>query len=206
MVHYSQMEEPTPFDSFLQSLAPESRVKYQIRVNQFLGYCQSNELEVNPTSVQSFLVELHEKYMASTLWTIFAILKAYFVNQYQLDLKTLLPEVPRLLKNWEKQDEKTQSKVRTYSFFELTLFRSFRKKNWKDSWMNVRTTPLGYTVKLQLWWHAMDFYDLEIENLQFENIKFENSVCFITINRKKQPGVSRNTFFAIDDPNCVKVL
>jgi integrase len=46
----------------------------------------------------------------------------------------------------------------------------------------------------------------EIENLQFENIKFENSVCFITINRKKQPGVSRNTFFAIDDPNCVKVL
>jgi hypothetical protein len=34
VVHYSHMEEPTPFDSFLQSLAPESRVKYQIRVNQ----------------------------------------------------------------------------------------------------------------------------------------------------------------------------
>lgn len=188
MVHYSQMEEPTPFDSFLQSLAPESRVKYQIRVNQFLGYCQSNELEVNPTSVQSFLVELHEKYMASTLWTIFAILKAYFVNQHQLDLKTLLPGVPRLLKNWEKQDEKTQSKVRTYSFFELTLFRSFRKKNWKDSWMNVRTTPIGYTVKLQLWWHAMDFYDLA--KLKTFNLK--------TLNSKTQsvlsPSIAKTTW------------
>jgi hypothetical protein len=57
---------------------------------EFLGHCQSNELEVNPTSVQSFLVELREKYIASTLWTIFTILKAYFVNQHQLDLKTLV--------------------------------------------------------------------------------------------------------------------
>jgi hypothetical protein len=70
VVHYSQMEEPTPFDSFL--LGQSCNLKGLLR-------------------------------------------------KPQLDLKTLLPGVPRLLKNWEKQ----QSKVRTFSFFELTLCRSF---------------------------------------------------------------------------------
>jgi hypothetical protein len=78
VVHYSQMEEHTPFDSFL--LGQSCNLKCLLRIPQ-------------------------------------------------LDLKTLLPGVPRLLKNWEKQ----QSKVPTFSFFELTLCRSFRKKNWKDS-------------------------------------------------------------------------
>jgi hypothetical protein len=105
------MDPRNSLDSFLSSLAPTSAAKYKVRIQQFELFCSINELEIIPQSVQVFIVELHEKYMASTLWNIFSMLKSYFLHLYQLDLALLLPGVPRLLKQWEKSESKTQSKV-----------------------------------------------------------------------------------------------
>lgn len=167
-MHYSWMEDTAPFDSFLQSLAPDSKVKYQARVNQFLSYCESNELEVAPPSVQSFLVELHEKYMTSTLWSIFAMLKAYFTNQHQLDLKTLLPGVPRLLKNWEKQEEKNQSKVNSHTFSPKSLYIQIFSKDQLEKFLDEAPNDADWIhCKVTV---AVACYGLlrlaEIENLQ----------------------------------------
>ena len=68
------MEAAGNYESFLSSLAPSSAAKYRVRIDQLESYCKIQEMELIPSSVQLFLVDLHEKYMVSTLWSIFAII------------------------------------------------------------------------------------------------------------------------------------
>lgn len=55
------------YESFLSSLAPSSAAKYRVRIEQFETYCKIHGFEIIPSSVQTFIIDLHEKYMVSTL-------------------------------------------------------------------------------------------------------------------------------------------
>lgn len=135
------------FESFLRSLASTSEVKYRARVEHFLHYCAVEGFEINPSTVQDYMEELYEKYMASTLWSIFAILKAYFQADYHVDLQNELPGVVRLLKQWEKTEETSQSKVNQPQLIYLILYRSLQKSNWKPSFKKVQILPQAFNAK-----------------------------------------------------------
>ena len=141
------MDQRNSLDSFLSSLATNSAAKYKVRIEQFELYCKMNDLEIVPQTVQLFIVELHEKYMASTLWTIFSMLKSYFLHLFQLNLTLILPGVSRLLKQWEKSEAKTQSKVTLLLVLKLIFCRYFRKRNWIDSFGIVPIHQNGFISK-----------------------------------------------------------
>ena len=181
--------------------------KYRARIEQYKTFLLSNgETVETPQSVQNFVVELKEMYMASTLWSIFSILKSYFEYEHRLDLGQNLPGVPRLLKQWEKVEETKKSKVLSY-FLVLTLFQVFTKAEIEKFLSECPNTIEHIHLKLVV---VIGCYGLlrgiEIETLSFEQIKFEGEICFVTVNRKKHGGPVKGSRFAITDPIGVDIV
>lgn len=105
------MSYSVEFESFLKSLATDSEAKYRARVLQYFDYLEEHSLIPSDTNVQDYFTHLHERYMTSTLWTIYSILKSYFLYQHHCDIGQSLPGVVRLFKQWVKSEETKQSKV-----------------------------------------------------------------------------------------------
>jgi hypothetical protein len=111
------------FESFLSSLSEDSQSKYRVRILQYKNFMSSRgETQETLQSVQDFIVEMKEKYMTSTLWSLFSIIKSYFQYEYNLDLGQSLPGVVRLLKQWEKVEETTKSKILNFICIFSNLF------------------------------------------------------------------------------------
>lgn len=125
---------------FMQSLNPASRPLYQRWIDRF-----QDEVEENaafPTSsdqfndshhgvIITFFQNLHDQeYATSTLWCVQAVIKRYLQFKYKYQLDQSLPQLERLLKQWEKSEE-----VKKAPIFSQDSIRSFLQNAPDDKFL-----------------------------------------------------------------------
>lgn len=185
--------EKTAIEIFLDGLSENTRRYYENRINDFNQYSLINQEKELAINIINYFYFLHETYLTSTIWSYYSVMKTYLNLTKNIDLKEKFPHLIKLLKQWEKKDEKKKSNV-------------FSKEEIKNYIKNCKDNPESITIKAVL---SVAISGLmrtsEINELKFENIKkniIENTkeIQFeVKINRKKQIGPKALSSFFITD-------
>ena len=182
------------WNTFLQSLSPKSIPSYQRWIKQFKEYqaIHSNQLPNSSleAEINDFFDDLHQSGKAtSTLWSVYSIIKSYLLITQSYRLDERMPQLIRLLKNWQKKEEQKKSKV--FSRDNVIKFLSDAPDDEKYLVMKA-SLVVGIHGFLRL---------SELTEFQFDQIQERPQIEAIqgTIARKKQTGPKANSTFLITE-------
>lgn len=111
------MDSEVRWNIYLEGLSESSKNAYVKRVGDYIVWCNIDENHikdpVDAQTVYQYLVHLHstENFCASTLWTLYSMISAYYEAHHNRKTHVDLPIIQTLLKQWEKEDRTRKAKA-----------------------------------------------------------------------------------------------
>lgn len=182
-----------PFESMVKTLALKSQPAYRKRALEFIEFCRKTGRDCNDCrNLGQYLSHLRTdeefEYSASTLWTVCSMISSWYLATHKISVKDADPMLYRMLKQWDKQDER--KKASTFTKEDINKFLSeFDDANG------------GLTMKVGL---IVSIYGLlrccELVQVQFSDLSFNADHIRMSVYRRKQTGEKKQfQYFITDD-------
>ena len=179
--------------TWLNSLDSGSRRRYERIIGDFVEVDGLNgDICAN---VREFICNVHDRGIAtSSLWSIFSVLCSLASFLRGVNAKERLSDVPKLLRNWEKDESTKKSAV-----FKLEEIRKFVNEAPDDDVYLIMKVALiiGYSGLLR---------KIELVEIDFSDITFCDEGVVVFVYRRKQKGTRSRDSFYICDADYIKIV
>ena len=183
--------------SFLQSLNPSSRPSYERWINKFHDEVEQNVPFPNANqdfndshhgAIMTFFQLLHQDYATTTLWSINAIIKRYLQIQYKYELDKNLPNLEKLLKQWQKSEE-----IKKAPTFSQDNIKTFIENAPDEKYIVAKVI---FSIGLHGLMRSSELIALDCDDVVTNSI---DASIQIKMKRKKNSGPQAYSFFLIKD-------
>jgi site-specific recombinase XerD len=186
--------------TYLDGLAPASRPTYESRIKDFSAYIEEDNARPLDDLIVTYFSRLRKTYSTSTLWTQYSVIKTYLNLTRKYDIKKEVPQLPKLLKQWQKKEEKKKSSV-----FSKDQVESFLATAPNDPAQTTMRAVLSVGICGLM--RTAELLELTFERVEEQKLDTSGDVQFkIFVNRKKQVGPRALSSFVVTNKQFTQAI
>lgn len=178
-------------EQYLDGLSPSSKASYEARITDFKAFEEQNSLAPRDETIVSYFTSLHLTYATSTLWTYYSMLKTYLSLTNKFDIKHEVPQLVKMLKQWQKKEEKKKSQV--FNTGEIERYLQDAPSDAKHKLIKA-VACIGISGLLR----TQELLQLEFKDIERqEQVQEGRTQYMIHVSRKKQVGPKASASFLV---------
>jgi hypothetical protein len=93
-------------ETYLRSLSKASQAQYRRQIENFRKHEQASPDLPKTEAVMQYFAKEHEQYSSTTIWGHYSMIEIYLKLTHKFTLEDEIPQLKKLIQNWEKHEEK----------------------------------------------------------------------------------------------------